>query len=392
MFCGEKLRNVRELKGLSRKELADQIDVSEQAVWQYENYYILPKFEIINKLKIIFSVKSQFFYTESFAKNVSEMESIAYRARDRESRKKVKMETTFINYANYFISTFNSKLHIQPEIIYSLRDECEEIYNKNSDADVRLLLQNLAEKARKKLKVFNNKELLYKLELSGIFIFEKNMGSDIDAYSTWTIDDRPFIVLGNKKKSAVRRNFDLAHELGHLLIHRKIDMDSLTKEEHKIVEKEANNFASYFLLPETQFIEDFSSIKKKSNPLSYKGMKMKYYVSIAALEYRAYKLGLLSFEENRYFHASINRNDYRIIEPLDEDIPIVRPGKTRALLNVIFENHILSLNEFLLQYNIESSFLESLFGIDEGFLNKYLLETGNDYYTSNVVDFSSKII
>ncbi|HEL8719863.1 TPA: helix-turn-helix transcriptional regulator, partial [Listeria monocytogenes] len=35
MFFGEKLRSVRELNGLSRKELADKLNLSEQAIWQY---------------------------------------------------------------------------------------------------------------------------------------------------------------------------------------------------------------------------------------------------------------------------------------------------------------------------------------------------------------------
>ena len=58
MFFGEKLQAVRELKGLSRKELADLVNVSEQAIWQYENGYTVPKFEIVNKFK-------QFFFCET---------------------------------------------------------------------------------------------------------------------------------------------------------------------------------------------------------------------------------------------------------------------------------------------------------------------------------------
>lgn len=84
-------------------------------------------------------------------------------------------------------------------------------------------------------------------------------------------------------------------------------MDSLTKDEHKIIEKEANDFASFFLLPKDKFLKDFSTISKKSNPESYLDLKMKHMVSIGALKYRAYKMGLLTFEENRYFYATLNR-------------------------------------------------------------------------------------
>ena len=54
-----------------------------------------------------------------------------------------------------------------------------------------------------------------KLEQVGIYIVEKDLGVHIDAYSTITDNGHAWIVLGSIKKSAVRRNFDLAHELGH---------------------------------------------------------------------------------------------------------------------------------------------------------------------------------
>lgn len=392
MFFGEKLQSVRELNGLSRKELADKLNLSEQAIWQYENQYTVPKFEVANELKKVFNVKAQFFYTEPFATNISKVESIAYRAEDREARKKTKMETTFIDFTSYFLDKFESKLNLPTSPLPSLRDESIQLYNMSMETNDRLLqLEKIAENARKRLDVQSNSELLYKLELSGIYILEKNMGTSIDAYSTWTSQEKSFIILGNKKKSAVRRNFDLAHELGHLLLHYKVDMDSLTKDEHKIIEKEANDFASFFLLPKEQFLKDFLTISKKSNPESYLDLKMKYMVSIGALEYRAYKMGLLTFEENRYFYATLNRKDYKKNEPLDEDIAIIRPGKVRSLLDLIFKNHLFSLNDILNDYYIDRSFLESLFGIENKFLSKYSEESNREYFNnSNVVSLFAK--
>lgn len=393
MFFGEKLQSVRELSGLSRKELADKLELSEQAIWQYENQYTVPKFEITNELKKIFNVKAQFFYCGPFAPNVSKVERIAYRAEDREARKKTKMETTFIDFTSHFLTTFENKLNMPISTIILLRNELIQLYNDPIEpADKISRLEFIAEQARKKLDIQNNKELLYKLELSGIYILEKNMGQSIDAYSTWTTEEKPFIVLGNKKKSAVRRNFDLAHELGHLLLHYKIDMDSLTKDEHKKIEKEANNFASFFLLPKEQFLQDFSKVTKISNPKSYLDMKMNYMVSVVALEYRAYKLGLLTFEENRYFYATLNKNGYKKNEPLDEDFAIIRPGKIRSLLNLIFTNQLFILNDLLNDYYIDRSFLESLFGLEDTFLTKYSVEYEKPYFSQgNVIPLFSNI-
>lgn len=387
MFFGEKLQSVRELNGLSRKELADRLNLSEQAIWQYENQYTIPKFEMIAELKRIFNVKAQFFYTESFINNISKMESIAYRAEDREARKKAKMETSFIDFVSYFLNVFENKLILPNPNIKTLREESIQLYNQAMGFNSQISqIELIAENARKKLNIETNRELLYKLELSGIYILEKNMGASIDAYSTWTNQEKPFIVLGSKKKSAVRRNFDLAHELGHLLLHYKIDMDSLTKEEHKKIEKEANDFASFFLLPKDQFIEDFSIISKGSNPDSYIDLKMKYMVSIGALEYRAYKMGLLSFEENRYFYASLNKKGYKKNEPLDEDIAIIRPGKIRSLLDLVFKNKIISLNDILNDHFIDRSFFEAIFNLEPSFLDQYTTEPLPIYFNdSNVI-------
>ncbi|HDU1247587.1 TPA: ImmA/IrrE family metallo-endopeptidase, partial [Listeria monocytogenes] len=335
---------------------------------------------------------AQFFNSEPFITNISKVESIAYRAEDREVRKKTKMETTFINFVSYFLDKFENRLNLPVSTITLLRNESIQLYNLATDNNNKLLnLEIIAEKARKTLDIQTNADLLYKLELSGIYVLEKNMGASIDAYSTWTNQEKPFIILGNKKKSAVRRNFDLAHELGHLLLHYKIDMDSLTKDEHKKIEKEANDFAAFFLLPKEQFLKDFSIIKKKSNPESYLDLKMKYMVSIGSLEYRAYKLGLLTFEENRYFYATLNRKGYRKNEPLDEDIAIIRPGKVRSLLDLIFKNHVFPLKEILDHYYIDRSFLESLFGLEDKFLSQYVEETNREYFNnSNVVSLFSR--
>lgn len=64
-----------------------------------------------------------------------------------------------------------------------------------------LLYQSVATYARKKLSVSNNRDLMYILENSGIYILEKNLGATIDAYSTCTEDGRLYIILGTMRKS-----------------------------------------------------------------------------------------------------------------------------------------------------------------------------------------------
>ena len=171
------------------------------------------------------------------------------------------------------------------------------------------------------------------------------MSSDIDAYSTIADSGRAWIVLGSIKKSAVRRNFDLAHELGHLLLHTTLDFDELTTSKYKQIEHEAHTFAAELLLPLEDFTHDFKALYRRSNPDYYLDLKRKYQVSIVAMAMHAYDLGLMSYQEQRYFFGQRNKKGYRLMEPLDDQLIPVRPGKLRALITLLFNQHILSVCE-----------------------------------------------
>lgn len=383
LFNGDKLISVRELNGLSRKELADKINVSEQAIWQYENQYTVPKLEVVNELKRLFLVKAQYFYTDVFVSKVANENQIAYRSEDRDSRKKTKMEKNFVDFVNTFISQFEQYLIVPDSIIHKLRDQSIAELHMNRMNSKEKKIELIASLAREVLGVKDNNELLFRLEKSGVYVLERNLGFDIDAYSTWTSENKAYIVLGNLKKSSVRRNFDLAHELGHLLMHYKVDMDELSKSDYKKLENEANLFASFFLLPEKEFTEDFYKITRKTDPDAYMDLKEKWHVSIIAMEYRAYNLGLLSYKENRYFYASLNRKKYRSSEPLDNVIPLVKPGMVRSLFEVILENGLTTLEELEGKYEVDIQFFEHLFTIESSFFERFKNNKNSIYFTKD---------
>ncbi|EGO5155298.1 ImmA/IrrE family metallo-endopeptidase, partial [Enterococcus faecalis] len=289
------------------------------------------------------------------------------------------------NYVDYYINYFEQKLIIPKAPIIDIREKSLK-FVKESHLERNEVIRKVAEFARTELSLKDNKNLMYTLESSGIYIVEKNLGSKIDAYSTVTNDGRLYIILGTVKKSAVRRNFDLIHELGHLLLHADVDMDILTPAELKVIEKEAHLFASIFLLPEEEFTNDFLELKRKSNPDYYIDLKRKYLVSISAMEMRAYGLGLMTYQENRYFWGQLTKKGYKLLEPLDDEIPPVRPGKIRSLLKFVLDKNVISLKLLLNQFNILPSFLSNLFNLEEHFFDQYL-EIKEDYFSdTRIVD------
>jgi Zn-dependent peptidase ImmA (M78 family)/transcriptional regulator with XRE-family HTH domain len=161
------------------------------------------------------------------------------------------------------------------------------------------------------------------LEYHGIIVCRFEIGSQkIDAFSCWA-DGRPYVILGSDKSSAVRSRFDAAHELGHLVLHRDISEDDLeSKSIRDRIEREANWFAGAFLLPRGSLFREFYSTR--ANHL--KGLKQRWLVSMQAIAHRAKDIGAI--DENQYvaFRIQMTKRKELSKEPLDDVIPVERPG------------------------------------------------------------------
>ncbi|CYV62393.1 spr1629 family repressor/antitoxin [Streptococcus suis] len=383
MFNGSRLEELRLLNGLTRADLARELEVTEQAIWQFETGVTLPKMK--NKIAMARFFQVEVDYFDAVDKNGSfSLSRIAFRNADLEAKKNIHIQMVYLEKMNQMIDYLENFVSIPNQIIYQLVDSIEQKLQQHES------LEFIADHAREVLAVsVDNANLLYSLEKSGIYISERLINGNADAYSAWSRNGRPFIVLG-LGKSAVRRNFDLAHELGHLLLHNQVDFEELSKEELEEKEKEANQFASYFLLPRKQFLMDFVNIvgKRVSNPDQYILLKKRFGVSIQALEYRAYKLGLLTPQQNSYFYRQISKKGYKAVEPLDLEIPLKKPSKIRSILDVILSNNLLTLSDIERNQRVSKNFISQLFSFDVKFFDKYLLQL--DTFDNVIPLFSRK--
>lgn len=389
MFVGTNLTNIRILHGFTRKCLAEKLDVTEQAVWQYENGYVSPKMEIVNKLKAIFHVRSRYFYQDEFLdgyrKQAVNHNHIAYRSSVINSVQKTQFEAAHIENLIAFLGLMNRKLQFPENRLRELRNKMIQL--RAEEQNRKQFIERSAAYARDFLGMNeqDNSNLLFLLEKNGAFIFEKAMGDKIDAYSLWSNDDTPYMMLGNLKKSAARRNFDLAHELGHLLLHYKVEFALQDKKSLREYEHEANLFAGTFLLPEKQFKEDLQAFSKVSHPNSYVELKRKWMTSIQAMAFRAHYLQVMSYQQYRYFNIMVNRLDYKQIEPLDRELPVPRPGKTRSIIQLLFEKNYLSLDRLLDTMNVDIEYLTALTGIESDFFKQYQMQHAKQFSIDDLV-------
>lgn len=370
LFNGKKLTELRLLKGWSRLELAQILDVTEQAIWQFETKGVRPdQSSTLMKILRVFDVKLSYFSKED-TPDIVEVGRIAFRNGDSNSKRIVQIQKAYINKIHSIFKYTESYLMPPQWTFPDLHKRVNQYVVEGMN------LEEIAQFVKDYLEVsVDNHDLMYKLERSGINILTKviDLDKNADAYSLWTRDETPYIILG-KGKSAVRRNFDLAHELGHLLLHSHVNFEELSNMDLKEKEREADKFASYFLLPKDIFVEKFNKYvgMKVSNPDSYIALKSEFNVSIQALEYRAYKLGYLSLKQNSYFYRVINKKNYKKMEPLDDTILIKKPGKLVNIIDMILKSNQVTVNDFLENQGVTAKFFIEHLDLQENFFDTYM--------------------
>jgi len=146
--------------------------------------------------------------------------------------------------------------------------------------------------------------------------FFSGVSERVDALSIDCV--RPMIIRSEVKPAACRLRFDLAHEAGHLIMHRGIQTGD------KVTEDQANRFASAFLLPRSSFIHEFP----RSRLLDWSAifsLKLRWKVSAAAILRRAYDLRMISPDQYRTGYIHLSKTGQRRAERFDDQIPTEMP-------------------------------------------------------------------
>lgn len=136
---------------------------------------------------------------------------------------------------------------------------------------------------------------------------------------------RPLIIRSEAKPSACRLRFDLAHECGHLVMHRGIHTGC------RETEGQAHRFASAFLLPRAAFAQEFPRTRFLSWPAIY-AIKLRWKVSARAIIRRAYDLQIITAAQYKTGNIHLNKTGQAKIEAYDNEIVAEQP----ELLDAIF--------------------------------------------------------
>lgn len=359
----EKLKEARLARGYTVTALAKIIGISKQTISKYELGQASPSSETMIKYCNLLKFNIDFFMIDN-AKRDDNYGTIFFRSlKSAESlvREEIKIRIKWTNNIYNYINEFVEFPHLN---LPNINSELLEDLNLEKIEKISEILRNYWNVGKGPI---NNLSIL--LEKNGIVLCNSDIYDiKVDACSE-VINNTAIFFIRTNDISACRLRFDLAHELGHLILHSGITTEEI--QDKKLldkIEKEANMFASAFLLPREEFSNDVLALS-----LDYfVNLKSRWKVSIAAMIYRCNELGLFSDSQVLYLRKQISLKKWRTVEPLDDVIKIEKPKLLCNAINLIVDNDIQSKNQISKDINLPLKDLLVLANLPLDYFNEKL--------------------
>lgn len=215
------------------------------------------------------------------------------------------------------------------------------------------------------------KNLIATVETNGIIVSKEHIyNAGMDGVSTWI--DRPFIWVAEDKGNFFRTRFDVAHELGHIILHKNLTVEDclITEEKHtmeryKEMERQAHLFASHFLAPRSALSLSFRSITLDNLLLE----KKRWGISVAALIMQYHNLGIISDEYKVRLFKNYSYRKWRKCEPLDDTTPVENPKLMRNTIELLLTEGGFDKEDVIERTFYNKMDLETLCALPEGFFD-----------------------
>lgn len=350
----ERIKEAREGRGLTLDSFSEVLGVSRQAVAQYETGQISPSADIMGK--IVAETEQPLSFFTSAPARVGELGTPFWRSLKRMEFHHRRRIVRRLQWASDICALVERFVEL-PAVNLPHVDFDPEI-----DGVDKIEAAAEALRAHWKLGLGPIRHLATVLEENGVIVVREPVRcADMDAVSCW-LGGRPFVLLSDEVASGPRDLFNLAHELGHVLLHAGVEVNSTNLDR---IEKQANRFAGAFLLPRASFSREVLG----TSIGFFKTLKERWGVAIAAMAYRCKDLGVLNENQFSYLFRQMNAQRIRKVEPLDDHFPVNKPGLLPEAIRMIVEHGVYTREQIETALGLNLRDVESLCGVPAGYLD-----------------------
>lgn len=376
-FNGARLKEALQFRGMKMTELANLTDISKQSLSNYANESNVPPYENVLKIADVLDFPPEYFMVEDLCTTMTDntyFRSQAVATKTSQRSQIIKMEYVAKMYDALLDYIDWPELSL-PKIDFEQNDDLSAVDRPEMFEKI----EEVANQVRQQWKLGTGPidNFQYVLESHGIIVTSsKYVDSEIDAFSQRvrigngkTQGCVYIIAIAIGEKPIERLRFDMAHELGHILLHPwEESNEDLNKDEFNVREKQANMFASALLLPKKSFARDIYAYATEID--YYRHLKRKWRVSMQAMMFRARQLGIISGNQFSYMMRQISKNGWRKQEPGDAP-GYLNSTLFQGALDKLFEAEYLDSHDLRVHFGkygiiLSDKDLTDLMGLKEG--------------------------
>lgn len=318
----------RESRGLTQKELAKKSGIGQSVISKYENDMLEISDENLTQIANVLKYPIPLFTQQEFILGFGST-CLYHRKRQTISVHDLRRIQAKINLIRMHIARLLLSAEIESKYEFPCFDISE--YDDNPESIADLVRRSW------RLPLGPIRNLVDVIERSGAIVVPLRFETrKLDAISQWP-NNMPPIIFINVEMPWERIRFSLAHELGHLIMHKAPTVDQ---------EAEANNFASAFLMPK----RDISSDLRNLTIPQAAQLKPYWRASMQALIYRAHELRQITKSQYTSLFTQISRHGFRTHEP--NPLTPETPNILRNLIEVHLRQHQYTIPELSARLNL----------------------------------------
>ena len=340
MINGERVRQARELRGLTQTELAQKVGVEQAAIARIEGGALKPSDALVQAIALQTRFPIGFFHRPNGPE--IPMGSLLFRAHAsttlREKNEAYRYAQVLFEVAEWLLERMKPIALRLPQL--------------NEPPDVAAAITRASLGMSPDAPIPN---LLRAVEAAGVLVLAIPIDLEgRDAFSLWAgIEQKKPVIFLSANRPGDRVRWNIAHELGHMVVHPAI------RGQIASIEREADSFAAELLMPAVAMRREIvppvtlSSIAK---------LKPRWRVAIQALVRRAHDLEIITGRQYRYLFEQIGARGWRTNEPGHLAIGVERPRALRKMAELVYGQPI-NLQRMSADLNLGREFIEAVMAV-----------------------------
>jgi Zn-dependent peptidase ImmA (M78 family)/transcriptional regulator with XRE-family HTH domain len=358
-FFGSRLREARLARQMTASMLAERVGVSPGAISQHENHNAEPRPQTLAKMAEVLAVPVRYFLRPLVGADPAPRWYRSRAAATKRARESAEVRHSWLREIALEVET-----HVElpsPGIPLDFAPTNPATLHLNE-------IENIAGEIRRAWKLGEGPapNMVSLLERMGCVVASFAFGAnDLSAFSQPS-SDRPYVILNGDELASVRRRFNVAHELGHLVLHRHVSQaDAARPEVHKAMEVQAHRFAGAFLFPARPLADEVYSVALDA----LTSVKSRWKVSVQLIIRRLLQLNLISQDRYERLCREISRRGFRSQEPLDDSIPIEQPTLLSKAIMMLINENVMTRDEIKHRLPYAPDDIEVLTSLERGYLS-----------------------